>query len=374
MKAMVMAAGLGSRLMPLTTNIPKPMVPVANRPVMQYGLELLKKHQITEVIANVHYLPQEITSYFGDGSALGIKLNYAEEKKLLGTAGGVKNNQAFLNDTFVVLSGDCLTNIDLSQMLKVHKEKGALATIALKVMDEVEHYGVVILDEEDKIMAFQEKPKKEEALSNLVNTGVYIFEPEIFKLIPEASFYDFGRDLFPELVKLNLPFYGYVTEDYWCDIGTIDVYRNVHSEILAGTADVLGNQFQQSQKAWLSEGAKLGPGVSLQGRILIGKNSVVHKNVQIFGDVVIGANCEIAAGTIITDSVLWDNVKIGSHASLLECIIGKKTLINNNTVIGRQAVISDSCIIGAHAKVIQGYKMQTNSVVSKYSVAGQDII
>lgn len=234
MKAMVLAAGVGSRLGHITADIPKPMAPVGGKPVMEHIINLLRLYGIRDIIANLHYLPEKIMDHFGDGSGHGIRLTYSVEETLLGTAGGVKNNQWFLDETFLVISGDALTDINLASFLNFHREKKALATIALKEVADVEQFGVVITDETGRIRSFQEKPKKEEALSNLVNTGIYIFEPEIFDLIPERQFYDFGRNLFPLLVEKGMPFYGYPMEGYWCDIGTVDTYEKACREASAG--------------------------------------------------------------------------------------------------------------------------------------------
>ncbi|KNZ70042.1 nucleotidyltransferase [Thermincola ferriacetica] len=234
MKAMIMAAGVGSRLDPLTRTLPKPMVPIQDKPLMEHIINLLRHYGIRDIIANLHYLPGVIKSYFGDGSDFGVKLLYSEEQNLMGTAGGVKNNEWFLDETFVVISGDALTDIDLADFVRYHRQKKALATIALKRVAEVERFGVVVTGEAGKIAAFQEKPRKEEALSNLVNTGIYIFEPEIFKYIPEHQVYDFGKQLFPLLVKEGLPFYGYPMDGYWRDIGTLESYRQAREDAACG--------------------------------------------------------------------------------------------------------------------------------------------
>jgi mannose-1-phosphate guanylyltransferase/mannose-1-phosphate guanylyltransferase/phosphomannomutase len=234
MKAMILAAGVGSRLGKLTAHMPKPMVPVGGRPAMEHIVNLLRYYGIKDVVANLHYLPELIMSYFGDGSGHGIRLAYSVEEKLLGTAGGVKNNQWFLDQTFLVISGDALTDIDLAAFLNFHRENKALATIALKEQVDVEQFGVVITDEAGRIRNFQEKPKKEDALSSLVNTGIYIFEPEIFQLIPRGQFYDFGRNLFPLLVERGEPFYGYPMDGYWCDIGTPETYQTACRDASAG--------------------------------------------------------------------------------------------------------------------------------------------
>jgi mannose-1-phosphate guanylyltransferase/mannose-1-phosphate guanylyltransferase/phosphomannomutase len=235
MKAMIMAAGVGSRLMPLTATMPKPMAPIVGRPVMQYSVELLKRHGITDIIANLHYLPDIIRNHFKNGQDFGVKMEYSFEEKLLGTAGGVKNNQWFLDgNTFVILSGDALTDINLTEMYDFHKKKGALATIALKLVEDVTQFGVVALDENEKIKAFQEKPKKEDALSNLANTGIYIFEPEVFNYIPKNKFCDFGKELFPLLVENDMPFYGWETSAYWSDIGSFETYKEAQFDLING--------------------------------------------------------------------------------------------------------------------------------------------
>lgn len=242
MKAMIMAAGVGTRLHPLTKDIPKPMVPIAGRPLMEHIVYLLRSHGFTDLVANLHYLPEKIQNYFGDGLRFGVKLKCSYEPELMGTAGGVKNNQEFLDATFVVVSGDALTDINLEAFLRFHKQKGAMASIALKPMEEVERFGVVIIDSEGRITSFQEKPKKEEALSNLVNTGIYIFEPEIFDYIPTGEVYDFGKHLFPRLAAERAPFYGYVTEDYWCDVGNLEAYSKAQKDVEQGKVALYAQQ------------------------------------------------------------------------------------------------------------------------------------
>lgn len=234
MKAMILAAGVGSRLGHITADKPKPMVPVGGKPVMEHIVNLLRLYGIKDVVANLHYLPETIMTHFRDGSGYGIRLTYSIEETLFGTAGGVKNNQWFLDETFLVISGDALTDINLDAFMKFHRDKKSLATIALKEVADVEQFGVVITDEAGRIRSFQEKPKKEEALSNLVNTGIYIFEPEIFDLIPRGEFYDFGRNLFPLLVEKGAPFYGWPMEGYWCDIGTVETYKKACLDAAAG--------------------------------------------------------------------------------------------------------------------------------------------
>ena len=209
MKAMILSAGAGTRLLPLTLTIPKPMLSITNKPALEHIIDLCKKHNISKIKMNLHYLPEYIDKYFKDGKQFGVDISYSIEKKLLGTAGGIKRVQSFFDETFVVLSGDGFTDIDLSSMLEFHKNSGSKATIAVKEVDDPSKFGVVVADSNFKIMSFQEKPKKEDALSKLVNLGIYIFEPEILDLIPPKEEYDFGLQLFPKLLKDKIPFYAF---------------------------------------------------------------------------------------------------------------------------------------------------------------------
>ncbi len=353
-----MAAGVGSRLMPLTTSVPKPMVPVANRPIMEYSINLLKRYNISDIITNLHYLPDSITNYFGEGSEFGINLAFSNEKELLGTAGGLKNNEWFFDQTFVVLSGDALTDINLDKMLAFHKEKNSLATIALKKSDRVENFGVVIIDQESRIKNFQEKPRTDEALSNLVNTGIYIFEPEIFSYIPKQEFFDFGRQLFPMLVEKGLPFCGYEMDDYWCDIGTLELYRQANEDVLHERLGVFGHI--QS---------KINSYTHINGKVLIGDNVKIGKDVEVTGNVIIGNNCYIDDNVVLRNVIIWDDVRVESEAILNECIIGRGSTLEKGSNVGSGCVLSDYCLVQAHAKVNDGEKLEIGSVVQRLFVA-----
>lgn len=347
MKAMIMAAGVGSRLMPLTMQIPKPMVPMGNRPLMENIVEVLHQHDFTNIIANLHYQADVISDYFLDGRHHGVNMTYSMETELLGTAGGVKNCEWFLDDTFVIVSGDALTDIDLTKLLKAHKENGALATIALKEVEEVEHFGVVITDEVGRINRFQEKPKPEIALSNLANTGIYIFEPEIFKYIPARQFYDFGKQVFPHLVKIKAPFYGVKVEDYWCDIGNLDTYRQAHSDILRGHVNI-------STKGKISENSF--------GKILADEGVIIDPGVKLEGDVVLGHGCVIEEGVIIKDSVIWANTVISRNAVIENCVIGEGCQVGEYCHIRPGAVIAGGCILEDNININLGQKVFNNTI------------
>jgi len=340
---MIMAAGVGSRLMPLTMNVPKPMIPVVNRPLMEIIVELLKEHGIKELISNLHYHSRIIRNHFGDGSNFGVSLHYSLEDELMGTAGGVKNCEWFLDDTFIIMSGDALTDVNLTELLAAHRKNGALATIALKEVEEVEQFGVVITDDYGKIQKFQEKPRPEEALSHLANTGIYIFEPEIFKYIPAGQFYDFGKQVFPHLVKIGAPFYGVPITDYWCDVGNIDTYRQANIDILQDKLKVKkhGNMNQYSNKA----------------KVLLGNETLIEENVELEGHVVIGAGCRIESHAIIRDCVIWDNTTISSKAVLDKCVLGDNCSTGYSTVINPGAVIASGCILNDNIEIAPSMKV-----------------
>ena len=330
MRAMVLAAGVGSRLEPLTTQIPKPLVPVANRPVLEHIFALLRKHQITDVISNLHYMSEQIESYFGDGSAFGINLTFRTEKQLTGDAGGVRVcKEFFQGETFIVLMGDLITDADLTRIVSEHKSKKALATIAIKQVDDVSQFGVALTDKNGFITGFQEKPKPEEALSNYASTGIYILEPEIFNHIPQAETYGFGRQLFPSLVKAGLPVLGSIIDDcYWSDVGTIDQYRLSNFDAVHGRINIE-----------IPATGATGPGVQINGKLLLGQHCSIAPGVTIDGTVVVGDNCRIAEGTRIKDSVLWSDTQVGRDSQLKNCVLGRGLTLPQGTSVDQAATV-----------------------------------
>jgi NDP-sugar pyrophosphorylase family protein len=316
MKAMIMAAGVGSRLMPMTADLPKPMIPMANRPLMENTVQLLHKYGFDSIIANLFYHTDCISNYFGDGQDFGVTMEYSREEELMGTAGGVKRCEWFLDDTFIIVSGDALTDIDLAELVRTHKQKGALATIALKEVEDVEHFGIVITNEDGLIQSFQEKPRPEEALSRVANTGIYVFEPEIFRYIPAGQFYDFGKQVFPHLVQAGCPFYGVTVNAYWCDVGNIGTYRQAN-------ADVLGGQVRVNMAGKLL--------TSAASRVLLGEGVQLGQNVQLEGSVVIGPDCQIGDNVKISDSVIWGNTLIGANSTIMGAVIGSNCKLGSGT-------------------------------------------
>lgn len=347
-KAMIMAAGVGTRLNPLTLKVPKPMIPVINRPILDFILAHLQKFGINNVVANTHYLAEAIQDVYGEKNHLGINFQYVYESELTGTAGGVKKTEFFFDsdETFIVISGDALTDVNIEKLYEEHKKSGAMATMALKEipMAEVEHFGVVMLDKDSRVAGFQEKPCPEEAKSNLVNTGIYIFEPAIFKYIPANQFYDFAKNVFPAMMKNNEALYAHVISDYWNDIGTIKQYKSSSLELLNSNIGI-EMPYTKTENGWIADTCRVSPLAVFKNTAVIGEGSIVEDNVKFSENNIIGNNCLIKAGARIENSVIWDNVVIGENVSLDNCIIANNVKIEANLSIASDVVIGHDKII-----------------------------
>jgi mannose-1-phosphate guanylyltransferase len=322
MRAMVMAAGLGTRLRPLTYEVPKPMVPVANRPVMELLLRLCAEQGFGDVVANLHWFPETIESRFGDGSELGLGLTYIHEPKLTGTAGGVRAAREFLTaeaGPFVVLAGDALTDIDLRGLAEAHRRNGGIATLATKAVANVSEYGVVVIDGDGRVQGFQEKPDPSEALSDLASCMIYVFEPEIFDYFPDDDPADFALDVFPNLLRHDVPFHVDATDAYWNDVGSLPEY-------LQGNLDVVGGQVAVSAAGRLIEDAEgaLGPAVEASGRILIGEQVEIGAGARLDGPLVIGDGTTVGAGARVRESVLLPGAVVGADALVAGAIVGRR--------------------------------------------------
>jgi len=369
---MIMAAGVGTRLDPLTQKVPKPLVPVANRPIMDLILRHIKKFGITDVIANTHYLGDSIHDYFDQANDLGIELNYMYEDKLSGTAGGVKKCEWFFDpgETFVVVSGDALTDVDLDKLIKKHKSSGAIATMALKriPLSDVSHFGVVIIDDNSRVVEFQEKPKISEAKSNFVNTGIYIFETEIFEYIPENQFYDFAKNVFPAIMASDKFLSAYVIDEYWSDIGTIGQYRMSMCDILDGKVhmDLI---YKQISNGWYSDDADINSKAVNNGKVVVGKGSVIEGKTSFFGYSSIGSNCTIKEGAQIRNSIIWDNVIIENDVKLDGCIIASNSIIGKKSILSPGCIIPDSCTIGSNQILADDLKLNAGITYSSEALS-----
>lgn len=339
---MVMAAGLGTRLRPLTYDVPKPMVPVANRPAMEHLLRLLRGQGITEVIANLHWFPETITDHFGDGSAVGVELTYEHEAELLGTAGGVRNVAEYLSEPggpFIVMAADALTDLDLSRLLERHSEAGGLATMAVKQVDDVSEFGVVVTDADGRVSGFQEKPHPSEALSDLCNTMIYAFEPEVFDYFPEMQAPDFAHDVFPAMLEADAPFHVHEMGEgeYWDDVGSLAEYVQGNLDAVAGAVRVepagmivSGEDDPADPGATGSAdsdalaAARLPESTSLNGPVLVGEGAEIGERVRIDGPCVIGTGARIGDGARVKESVLLDGAQLAAGAIAARAVIGAR--------------------------------------------------
>lgn len=323
MKAMVMAAGLGTRLRPLTDYLPKPMVPIANRPVLHHLLNLLARHDVHEVGINIHVFPELIEGYFGDGSALGMSIRWSEEKELLGTAGGTKRLQDYWGrETILITSGDGLHDVDVTALLGHHRRTSALATLAVKPVDDPSAYGVVILDRDTKIRGFQEKPRRDEARSDLANCGVYVIEPELLDQIPPDTLYDFGQDVWPVLVAAGEPIYAYTTMAYWNDVGGLDELRNSILDAVTGRVRIEVPGEEISPGVWAEEGCSIDPAASIEGPVVLGRNVVIEAGAIIRGPAALGADSRVGKGAAIRSAALLPGSVVPDEGIAIAGIFG----------------------------------------------------
>lgn len=323
MKAMVLAAGKGTRLLPLTGEIPKPMAPVVGKPIIQHIFELLAETELEEVHVNVHYLADSILGAYEDTTSVnGMKICMTREAELMGTAGSVRRIADRFNDTFVVVMGDALTDVDVREVVAFHKEHGAMATMALMRVADTSQYGVVEMDSERNIASFQEKPRPDEAISNLANTGIYVLEPEALRYIPENTFFDFAKDVFPRLLAAGERLVGYEGDFYWSDIGNLEAYRAAQHDALSGKVRLNIPGEQNAEGLWVERGARIHPTADIQGRAVLRKDCVIGRGVTLIGDVTVGSDCWVRSGATIEQSILLPGSFIGDDAYLEGCIVG----------------------------------------------------
>ncbi|MGC0319319.1 mannose-1-phosphate guanylyltransferase/phosphomannomutase [Kitasatospora acidiphila] len=347
MKAVVMAGGEGTRLRPMTSSMPKPLLPVANRPIMEHVLRLLKRHGLTDTVVTVQFLASLVKNYFGDGEELGMNLTYANEEVPLGTAGSVKNAEdALRDDSFLVISGDALTDFDLTELISFHRSKGALVTVCLTRVPNPLEFGITIVDDDGRVERFLEKPTWGQVFSDTVNTGIYVMEPEVFDYVAAGTPVDWSSDVFPQLLKEGKPVYGYVAEGYWEDVGTHESYGKAQADVLEGKVDVELDGFEISPGVWVAEGAEVDPEAILRGPLYIGDYAKVEAGVELREHTVLGSNVVVKRGAFLHKAVIHDNVYVGPQTNLRGCVVGKNTDVMRAARIEDGAVIGDECLIG----------------------------
>jgi len=374
-RAVVMAGGEGSRLRPMTANLPKPLLPVANRPIMEHVLRLLRRHGYDETVVTVQFLASLIRNYFGDGDELDMALRYATEELPLGTAGSVKNAEdALRGEPFLVISGDALTDIDLTEMVRLHRERGALVTVALKSVPNPLEFGIVITDADGRIERFLEKPTWGQVFSDTVNTGIYVMEPEILDHVADGVPVDWSADVFPALLKAGAPIYGYVADGYWEDVGTHESYLKAHADVLNRQVDVDIDGFELAPGVWVCEGAEVDPDAVLKGPILIGGYAKVEAGVELREYTVLGSNVVVKSGAFLHRAVLHDNVFVASHANLRGCVVGKNTDIMRGARIEEGAVVGDDCVVEEEAFLTVGVKVYPFKTIEAGAVVNTSVI
>jgi mannose-1-phosphate guanylyltransferase len=358
MKAMILAAGKGTRVQPITYTIPKPLIPILHKPVMEFLVDLLKQHDFTEIMVNVSHLAKEIESYFHDGQRFGVQIAYSFEGTIredgelegqaMGSAGGMRRIQdfyPFFDDTFVVLCGDALIDLDLTAAVKWHREKGSLATIVTKSVprEEVSSYGVVVTDEDGKVKAFQEKPTVAEALSTNINTGIYIFEPEVLDYIPSGQEYDIGGDLFPKLVEMGAPFYAIPMDFQWVDIGKVPDYWQAIRSVLMGevkNVPIPGTEVSPGVYTGINVAVNWDK-VDITGPVYIGGMTKIEDGAKITGPAMIGRNCHICSGAHIDNSVVFEYSRIADIELTDKLVFGRYCVDKNGATIDMKAASLD---------------------------------
>ncbi len=376
MKAVIMAGGFGTRLRPLTVDLPKPMMPMVNRPIMEHIVALLARHGITDLVCLLYFQGERISDYFGDGSRFGVRMTYVTAADDFGTAGAVKNAQQHLGEPFVVISGDLMTDFDLTALMDFHRQKGAMATITLTRVTDPLSYGIVIVADDGRVSRFLEKPTWGQVFSDTVNTGIYVLEPEALDLVPAKTNFDFSKDLFPRLMEDDKPLFGYIAKGYWRDIGDLGEYHRSHVDILKGLVGVkIPGRLEKRENAqvWIDQDAVISPKAQLKGTVVVGRGCTVGDGA-ILDDCVIGEGGTIGEEAIVSRSVLWNDVTVGRKASLTEAVVGSETVIEEKAYVMENAIISHGCHIGRESHIKANVKIWPGKIVDQGALLSSSLV
>src|SRR3954454_17672934 len=340
-----MAGGEGTRLRPLTSKAPKPMLPIANVPMMEHVINLLRSHGFDEMVVTVAFLANAIKTYFGDGSEFGVSMHYATELVPLGTAGSVGNARELLDERFLVISGDVLTDIDLTKLVEFHDERKAMATIGLMAVENPLEFGIVITNADGTIERFLEKPTWGQVFSDTINTGIYVLEPGIFDFIPAGEAVDFSSDVFPAVLERGLPLFGHIVDGYWEDVGTVEAYRAAHEDILDGRVHVDLPGFRVREGVWVGEGADISPDAIVEGPVIIGDNSRVEAGAMLRPYTVLGSDVVVKSDALVERCVVHDHVYVGRGTRMRGAVIGRASDLREGVRVDEGAVVGDECFI-----------------------------
>jgi mannose-1-phosphate guanylyltransferase / phosphomannomutase len=379
MKAVIMAGGQGTRLRPLTSDQPKPMIPIVNLPCMEHIVELLKRHGFTDIAVTLQFLPDEIRDYFGDGSDWGVNMSYSVEDAPAGTAGSVKMAEQQLGlegERLLIISGDALTDADLSRLVEFHEEKGSEATMVLKSVENPLDFGIVITEEDGRISRFLEKPAWGQVFSDTVNTGIYLLEPSVMDEIPdpEDGEYDFSKELFPGLLEEGRPLYGYVTDDYWEDIGTLEQFAGAQRDVLDGKVKGVrppGTRLREN--IYVGRRAQVDDD-ELEGPVVIGENVRVDEGAKISPYSVIADNVVISAGATVERSVVAEGTYVGEGAELIDTLVGRNSYVQARARLLERSALGDDVIVGEGATVAPEVKIYPHKTIEGGANVTQSLI
>lgn len=371
---MIMAGGEGTRLRPLTANQPKPMLTIANRPMMEHIVDLVKLHGLTDIVVTLAFMANAIRNYFGDGSELGVRMAYSAEEKPLGTAGSVLNARDELDGRFLVISGDVLTDIDLSALVALHEARGALATIALKSVESPLEFGIVIAREDGSIERFLEKPSWGEVFSDTVNTGIYVLEPEVLDFIEPGVPVDFAGDVFPRLLQAGKPIFAYVDDGYWEDVGTVEAYLRAHRDVLNQKVRINVPGFALRAGIWLGEGAEVHPTARIDGPALIGDNASVGQGAHLSEYSIVGPNVKIGSDVFLERSIVHEGTYLGAGVRLRSAVVGRSSTLRQGSRCEEGVVLGEECVVGAHAVVKTGVKIYPFKTVESGAIVNSSIV
>ncbi|MFI5047098.1 MAG: sugar phosphate nucleotidyltransferase [Acidimicrobiia bacterium] len=374
MKAVILAGGEGTRLRPLTSNQPKPMMPLVNKPMMEHIVALLAQHGFDDIVVTVAFLANQIRDYFGDGSDFGVTMRYATEDSPLGTAGSVRNASAELDDTFLVISGDVLTDIDLTAFVKAHRDANATASIALKHVENPLEFGIVITDTDGNIERFLEKPTWGQVFSDTINTGIYVLEPEAFEFIPEGEVVDFSGDVFPALLDQRRTLHGHIADGYWEDVGELGAYIRAHKDVLDGKVKVDIGGFRLGDNRWIGSDVEISPEARVDGPVVIGDACRIEAGAHVQGYTVLGTDVIVKADAVLERAVCHDHVYVGPGANLRGCVIGRNTDLRGHVRVEDGTVVGDECFLGQDVVIRPNVKVYPFKTVESGAVVTSSIV
>ncbi len=376
MKAVVMAGGFGTRIQPLTNSIPKPMLPILNRPMMEYTIRKLKAVGINDIVVLLYFKPDVIKNYFRDGKKFGLNIKYILPNEDYGTAGAVKKAKKYLDETFIVVSGDLVTDFNFNEIINFHRLKKSKITITLTSVENPLQFGVVITNKEGKILRFLEKPAWSEVFSDTVNTGIYVMEPEILDYIPDNLPYDFSKDLFQKLMKMEIPIYGYIAKGYWRDVGNPESYRNVYKDIFDGKIKlkIEGKKLKFNKGyVYVEEECSIPEDIQIEGTVVLGKNVKIDEGV-LLKDVCIGDNTEVKRGVYLENGVIWHDSRIDENCRFKNFVICNRVTVGKNSRAERGVIIAENVEVNENVVFENDVVVWPNKFIEVGSIVSSNIV